>query len=237
MAMNRFLISQGTESACWAVHARPHDPPQLALAALDLPSYEGVIVMHGGAGGMDTDQISELRQFFTMAVAPFAERHRILIADGGTRAGAMAAMGDARRNIGGTYPLVGVCPQGTITYPGGPAPREGRYPLDTGHSHFIFVEGSEFGVESDLLVGLLKASGKPGFALVINGGEIVSREVSAHAAQGNLVVVVRGSGRVADELADPISEERTALPPGAQLEVVDLDEPQEMRALLERLVD
>ena len=220
-----------------AVRVPPNVDPARALDALRLPPFRGVIVMHGGAGGMSPEDVDTVRRALIAGLAPVAQRDRLLVIDGGTRAGAMQAMGDARAAVGGTYPLLGVCPAGAVSYPGGPAPSEERAPLDAGHTHFLLVEGDQFGVESALLVGLLRASGKPGAALIVNGGEIVERELAAHLEGGSPVVVLGGSGRLADQLADPASETRAALPAAAHLDTIDVNDPAALRARLARLFD
>ena len=217
-----------------AARVSPDANPAQALDVLRLPPYRGVIVMHGGAGGMSPEDVHIVRRALIAGLAPVAEQRRLLIIDGGTRVGAMQAMGEARAAIGGTYPLLGVCPAGAVSYPGGPAPAPDRAPLDPGHTHFLLVEGHQFGVESRLLVELLRAGGKPGLALIVNGGEIVQRELQLHLAQGNPVLALGGSGRLADVLADPASDARAALPAGADLDAIDVTAPEDLRARLER---
>lgn len=209
--------------------------PGAALAALDLPPYRAIVVIHGGAGAMDPALIDAVTRFFALSLAPFAERHRVLVADGGTRAGTMAAMGAARRAVKGTFPLVGVAPVGAVSYPGSALPDTDRAPLDEGHSHFVLLEADAFGVESSLLVGLLRAASVPGAALIVNGGPIVREEIAAHAALKNPVIAVAGSGRAADELIDPQSALRAEVPDLA-IEVAHLADPPSLTAALERLL-
>ncbi|HVO70882.1 MAG TPA: hypothetical protein VMT24_12600 [Aggregatilineaceae bacterium] len=232
----RISIRFDAEHTATAIRAGPYEPPPRVLAALSLPPYNGIIVVHGGAGNMEVELIDAVRAFVIAGLAPFAQARHILIVDGGTQTGVSRVMGDARQEIEGTYPLLGVVPYRYVVYPGGPTLDGERIPLNPSHTHFIFVEGDEFGAESELLVGLLRTSGKPGLALIINGGDIVLKEVMAHVAQGNTLVTVRGSGRIADKLSDPASEERAALPPGARLYVADLGAPQDFAALLARLL-
>lgn len=234
--MTPFSIPFNARQVAQAVRVLPDVAPAAALAALDLPPYEAVIVMHGGAGGIDPVVLDRFRAYLMVSLAPFAEEHRVLVVDGGTNSGTMDAMGDARRDTGGTYPLLGISPTGTVSYPTGPAPDESHYPLDPSHSHFVLVEGDAFGVESDLLTGMLQAAGKPGIALIVNGGDIVLKEAQTHARLGNTLVVIRGSGRMADELATPGSEVRATLPPTTVLVTVDLDVPDAFRATLARLL-
>lgn len=210
--------------------------PAQALAALGLPPYRGIMVVHGGAAKMEAAFLDDVQRFADQCIAPFAQAHRILIVDGGTDVGVSSVMGLARQHVNGTYPLVGILPHGQALYPGGPPAAGERYALNGAHTHFILVEGDEFGTESDLMVGLLAAAGVPGLALVINGGEIVLREVQAHVARGSTLVTVRGSGRIADDLADPHSPVRESLAPGARLHVADLRSPEACTALFECLL-
>lgn len=233
--MKPFTISFGEQRAV-AVRVAPDVDPARVLAALALPAYQGVIVVHGGAGAMERASVPAVRTFLAEGVIPLAQTQRLLVADGATQAGVMRLLGEARAAAGATFPLLGVAPHRYVTYPGGPSPSKDRYPLNPHHSHFIFVEGNGFGVESALLVGLLRGAGVPGFALIVNGGQIVMEEVRAQAAQGNPIVLVRGSGRVADRLADTASAERASLLPAARLYLADVRAPAAFGALARRLL-
>jgi hypothetical protein len=255
----RISISFGDERVATALRVGPDESPARALAALDLPPFEGIVIAHGGAAGMEPHLVDAARQFVIAGLAPLAEQRRLLIVDGGTDIGTSKLMGDAREAINGTYPLLGVVPHRVVTYPGarddlpgfqrrqqtlvrlirffrGTVPEAIRFPLNPSHTHFLLVDGDEFGDESLLLVGLLRASGKPGAALIINGGDMVLKEVRGHAGQGNALITLQGSGRVADKLADPESEERKQLAPSARLQVVDVDSPERCVAVLEALL-
>ncbi len=231
----RFAVSLDEGRLAVGIRVEARTPPGVALAALDLPAYQGVIALHGGAQ-MEAALTARIAHFLAEGLSPLAEKEHLLVADGGTHAGTFAAMGEARRRMLGTYPLVGVCPYDTVTYANGPAPAEGRYPLDLNHSHFIFVDGGGFGVESELLVGLATAGLRTGVALIVNGGEIVAREAQMHAAHGTPVVVVRGSGRMADVLADRASDISRLLPRTARLMVVDLSDPAGLAATLKSVM-
>ncbi len=230
----QFSIRFDAQRRAEAIRVAPDIGPEAALEALHLPPHQGVIVMHGGAARMEPDMIDHVRRFLALSLAPCAEKLRLTIFDGGTNGGSFLAMGEARRQVNGTYPLVGVCPYGSVGFPGGPALTAKRYPLERSHSHFILVDGDEFGVKSDLLVGILRGSSKTGLALIVNGGDIALKEAKQHAAQGETLVVLRGSGRLADRLAQPDSPERKALPAGTRVEVVDINQPGQLTALLER---
>jgi hypothetical protein len=218
-------------TAC-AIRVPPDYSPAQALTDLKLPPYHGIVVIHGGAGGLEPDLITPIQGFLASSLVRFAHDVGVIVADGGTRGGVNMAMGEARSKIEGTFPLIGVVPFQAVGYPGGPSLNGSRYPLDPGHSHFILVDNGPFGVESDMLVGLAGSANVPGLVLIINGGKIVLNEVQMHAQRDNRIVVVRGSGRVADELADPHSEARLSLGADIHLDIVDLQSPESLTELL-----
>lgn len=232
-----FTIQFDETRSATAIHVPAQTPPPQALAALALPPYAGTLLVHGGAGNMEPELIEAVRHFMTEGLAPLAQEHTLLVIDGGTQSGAARILGDARQAIDGTFPLVGVVPHRYVLYPGGPSFAPDRIPLNPAHTHFIFVDGEEFGVESGLMVGLLRASGKPGLALIVNGGDIVLNEVRAHSVMRNTLVAVNGSGRIADKLADPESPERRTLPSHVRLHVVDAHKPEDFVALVNTLLD
>jgi len=232
-----FTIQFDDTRSATAIHVPAQTPPPQALAALKLPPYEGALLVHGGAGNMEPELIEAVRHFVVNGLAPLAQDRNILIIDGGTQSGAARILGDARQAIDGTFPLVGVVPHRYVLYPGGPPFAPDRIPLNPAHTHFIFVDGEKFGVESGLMVGLLRAAGKPGLALIINGGDIVLNEVRAHSVMRNTLVAVKGSGRIADKLAEPDSAERRTLPSHVRLHVVDAKKPEDFVALVNGLLE
>jgi hypothetical protein len=231
-----FSITFDAARSAIAIRVQPHVPPAHALAALQLPPYAGVIVVHGGAAQMEENHLEATRRFWIEAVCPLAQTYHLLVIDGGTHSGTAHILGETRAAINGTFPLVGVVPECCISYPGSPAKIEDAIALDASHSHFILVQGERFSDESALLVGLLQAAGRPGAALVINGGDIVYDEVKLHAAQRNPIITLEGSGRVADQLAQPASQERRQLPATTYVHVAHTDDPSAGDALIRRIL-
>ena len=218
----------------------PTANPAQALEALDLPPYHAAMVVHSGAAGMSEDSLNQLDHLFAEGLVRFANDKRVLVVDGATAAGAAVMLGKARTKQRATFPLLGVTVSDTITYPGGPSPAEGRYPLEPNHSHFLIVQAAEFGAESPLIVGSVSAKGLPHLALIVNGGAIVRHEAEMHAQRGTPLVVLKGSGRYADELANATatSDIRAAMPANARIEVFDVanQSPADFYALLQRLL-
>ncbi len=218
-----------------AILVKPNIDPKRALEQVKIGDYQAVIIMHSGAAGMTDDYLKQLSRLFTEGLVCFAEEHRVLIVDGGTEAGGMKLIGEARQAINGTFPLLGLPITKGITYPGGPEPEEGRWPLNAGHSHFLLVEADDFGEESDLLVSIADVHPVPRLALIVNGGGIVEKEAGMHAKRNTPLVTLKGSGRFADDLA---SQTPPSYPPGAVVKVFDTNQqsPQEFYNLLRGLL-
>jgi hypothetical protein len=124
--------------------------------------------------------------------------------DGGTQAGVMAIMGQGVADRGRKSNLLGVAPAGKVTYPGGPAPLAGSEdsaPLDPNHSHFVLVEGKEWGSETGMLFEIAAVFNVPVLAILVNGGTVAKDELLQSVRRGWPVIVIDGSGRLADEVA------------------------------------
>lgn len=76
----------------------------------------------GGAGKMEADSLSRLQRVFTEIIAPLAQTLNATVIDGGTDCGVMQLMGQARHEIAGTFPLIGVSAIGTVILPDGSPP-------------------------------------------------------------------------------------------------------------------
>ncbi|HKJ26558.1 MAG TPA: hypothetical protein VJ965_02880, partial [Anaerolineales bacterium] len=77
-----------------------------------------------------------------------------------------------------------------------------RSNLGNAHSHFVLVEGDEYGDERVPMFNLF-ASFRRAAGLVVNGGPRAADEVRTAVGLGLPLVVVEGSGQLADELAQP----------------------------------
>ena len=172
-----------------------------ALQQLDLPPHRPVLVLVGGAGYLENEDA--LESLFT-ALARVAEEVGAIVVDGGTDAGVMCLMGRARAATRGTFPLVGVAPRGRVRLPDEPpAADDDRVPVEPHHTHLILVPGNAWGDESPYLarVATLLAGNAPSVTVLVNGGEVARQDVEHSLAEGRPVIVVAGTGRLADELA------------------------------------
>ncbi len=188
------------------------------LKTLGIQQPKAVIIVTGGAGGLDKDMESdeELRsrlvQLFSRGIARAAVDADALIIDGGTQSGVMALMGQGVADRGQKSILLGVAPAGKVTYPSGPAEGsiEDGGALDPNHTHFVLVESDEWGGETDMMFELAAALGEgiPVVTVLVHGRTdgIAKNEALRSVRQGWPIIVVEGSGPLADEIAALLRE-------------------------------
>lgn len=162
-----------------------------------------VLVIIGGAGHLSPEDHDRVTQLFTDVLVPIADRYQACVVDGGTNSGVMHLMGQARARAGGTFPLIGVSPIDLVEFPEHPSPEPEAAALEPHHSHFILIPGSRWGDESPWLAQVASelAGQAPSVAVLLNGGEITWKDAKENAGQGRPIIVVEGSGRVADVIA------------------------------------
>ena len=153
-----------------------------------------VLVLVGGAADMSETDAGLVEQALSASIVPVVERVGATIVDGATRVGVMQLVGRARAELSGGFPLVGVVVAGLVA----------ETELDEHHTHFVLVPGDDWGDESELLSAFatVVAAGARGVTVLANGGDIAWRDLDSSVAEGRPVVVLGGSGRTADELAE-----------------------------------
>ncbi len=184
-----------------------------SLAALDLKGPIPSMVVIGGAGKMSSESKHRVSQLFSKVLAPIAEAYGITVFDGGTDAGVIQMMGQARQYIHGSFNLVGVAPKAKIELPGYAihSNKDGiggdLINLEENHTHFALIPGTSWGQESPWLAhcASLLANHYPSLAILINGGKISLSDLLLNLSVGRQSVIIAGSGRLADEIANTIS--------------------------------
>lgn len=202
-----FMIKFPTGHFAPAVRIEPEGDPQEVIDTFGLSVPRPTIFISGGAGGMSDDDIVRTRDIIENCIARFAAEHNITVIDGGTEAGVMQMMGEARKQNQHTFPLIGIAPEARVTYPGH-AGLSDDADLEDGHSHFVLVNSDEWGGESGMIVNLTRtvAGGKCAMmGILINGGSIAEHDVYlATGGGGNNAIpmmILEGSGRKADEIS------------------------------------
>lgn len=187
-----------------AIRVRQEDDPAAVLRMLGFQRARPVIFISGGASKMSEEDKQRTREMINALVA-FADVHDIVVIDGGTESGIMKMIGDTRHSGGYTFPLLGVSPLGRVTYPGYQNPNQ-QADLEDNHSHFVLVDGEEWGDESRMIVRLTQAlcgKDKHAVGVLINGGKIAMQEVylATSTTRRMPIIVLEGSGRAADEIS------------------------------------
>ena len=184
------------------VTASPGKPMVSLIEALGISAPKNLILLIGGADELDQKLTSRLTQLFSRGIARAAADAEALIIDGGTQAGIMQIMGQSVADRGRKSNLLGVAPAEKVTYPGGPpVASNDSATLDPNHSHFVLVDGNEWGSETETLFELAAAFNVPVLAILVNGGAIAKDELLQSVRRNWPVIVIEGSGRLADEVA------------------------------------
>jgi len=194
------------------ITASRDESAQAILDALEIASPRAVILIFGGAAGLDDSRKADLATLFADGVTPVAAELGALIIDGGTQSGVMAMMGEAVARYPGTAQLLGIAPKGKITHPeiaGASAVSDGA-PLEPNHSHFVLVESAEWGGETGKMLELARAFNAPIVAILVNGGAIAADEALQSVRNGWQLLVAEGSGRFADELSAAVRDGQSA---------------------------
>lgn len=188
----RAVISSGSASTTDLLHA------------LSIPQPAAVILLAGGAMQMDEIIHPDLVQLFTHGIAHAAASLDALIIDGGTQSGVMALMGQGVAGQQKSVTLLGVTLSDHVTYPGNPRrPQRESIPLEPNHTHLVLVEAEEWEDVTKTMYDLAHALAAhcPSVAVLVNGGPIAQSEILYNVRQGRPIIVIEGSGRLANDLA------------------------------------
>jgi hypothetical protein len=199
-----FQLTFANGRTAQAIHLQQDADLPDALSQLGLEGSGPVLVVVGGASKLSEADRRRVHALFVKVLAPLAKDMKAFVVDGGTDAGIMRLMGEARTQINAAFPLIGVAPIGLATLPNASSPISDEASLlEPNHTHFALVPGSSWGDESPWIAKIASTlSGfHPSIVVLINGGEVTWRDASQNIQEGRPVVVIAGSGRTADVLA------------------------------------
>jgi hypothetical protein len=179
----------------------------VALSAIGLTENHPVLVVIGGASLISDEDLQRLQRLFSEVLAPLAKELGLIVADGGTDAGVMRLMGNAREEISGTFPLVGFSPDGLVKLPDDETSSTELTDLEPHHTHFFLVPGDQWGDESRWLAEIASqmAGDYSSLTVLINGGSIALVDAMENLRVHRPLLVIEGSGRLADEIAEAIN--------------------------------
>jgi hypothetical protein len=170
------------------------------VEALNLSQSRRLFILSGGAGGMSKEIVTQLSHLF-ITIGQMLAQMSCTVIDGGTESGVMRLMGRALARAGQNVPHIGVVPARAQAGPNG---IEAEDVLDPHHSNFVLVDSDEWGGEVQVMYRLANYLSRqvPSLAMLVNGGGISLQEVEQNVAQGREIIVISGSGRLADEITE-----------------------------------
>jgi hypothetical protein len=208
----------------------PENRNQLSEALNELGllgSYKVIVLI----GGYIPDVNATVTQTAIEIIAAFAEENNITIICGGTTVGIMGSIGQTRLSYGYQFPLLGITLKNLVSWPDGLQSnrflwwgRE-RWPLSSGYSHFMLVPGEQFGEDSPWIAEAASCLSQRDRSVTIlaNGGGVARKDIDFSLANNRPVIVLAGTGRLADELAAQPGEpsRRIAVQANDRNEIVD----------------
>ena len=199
--------------------------PSRQTLGINVPSP--VLAVIGTTTDLDSALDAQLLPAVLAAVDVVA-RSRAVFVTGGTDAGVFhllrMAIAVASSSPAG---VVGVAPDGLISTDDTPASPD-RVDVDPGLTALVRVKGEHWGDETPMLSRVVTELAAPGRAavLLLGGGDGARVEVREHLRQRRPIVVLGGSGRLADEIAAGIAgrddEELGALLASGDVRIVPL---------------
>jgi len=166
-----------------------------ALTELEIPHPNTVIVLVGGAGGVGFWDQFPMRKAIRI-IAELAEETQSVVLDGGTQAGIMKEIGKQRKQNKLSFPLVGVIFDSLLMK------ENPESILDPNHTHFFLIPGEDWGDESAWIskIATAIAADQKSITILVNGGNISKTDVEYSLLENRSAVVMRGTGRMADEI-------------------------------------
>lgn len=174
-----------------------------AVSEMGLNQRRPTMVLVGGASGLRPIDLDRLRPIFSDTLVPLVQQMGATVIDGGTDAGVMGLIGKARNEARAGFSLVGLAPASLVAVPDQSSRAAGTLEVEPHHTHFLFVPGTRWGDESRWMSSTVEAisGGGPSVTVLVDGGETAWKDVAESVRAGRPVIVVDGSGRVADTLS------------------------------------
>lgn len=184
----------------------PDSLPYVLLEELELSPPKALIIIAGGTKDCDERQKSHLYQF-GRGIDRAASGIDAIIIDRGAGSEGMAIMEETAPYRRYNAPIIGIAHAGHVSYPGDPESDRDR-PLDPDHSHFILVDEPERNQEIDQVYRfaefLKMAENIPVITALFNGGKKERAQVLRSVRMESPVIVFKGSGGLADRIAESI---------------------------------
>jgi hypothetical protein len=171
----------------------PGDSDATVRSRLGRRGKSPVIAVFGTTASIDDDLVKRLSTVIEAIVGAASDAGAVIVT-GGTDAGIIRLVGRAGHK---RATLIGVAPEAVINDP------SIAVELEPHHDQVVLAPGSTWGDETPELEKVVDAlsAGSPVCAVLLGGGDVSRNEVDGQLRARRPVVVVAGSGRLADDLA------------------------------------
>jgi hypothetical protein len=187
-----------------ALMVDPTTPPGRVRRQLGLRPGKGLVVVNGGTADLSDAEIRYLKPVLDGVIGVVAEDGLTLLT-GATDAGLFRVLGDVSESHPGRGRMIGVAPSKLVLMNGDQAaPDDERARLEPHHTDFVLVDTARWGGETGVMLGLARevARHEPSVAVLASGGDISRVELLGHVRDDRPIIVLAGSGRLADDVAD-----------------------------------
>ena len=193
-------------------------------SALALEDPNAILLVIGALPKVTDTVNSRLTQLLSRGVAKTAAKLEALIIDNGQDKGITAMIGQGVADRGYHSNLVGVAPVKKVTFPEGVAGEglSGDIPLDHNHSHFVLTDGDQWAEATHTMYQMAARLGreKPVITILIGGDDLTKTQVLQSVRNDWPIIVIKGTGHLADEIADLWQTRPTFIPDAALAEII-----------------
>lgn len=179
-------------------------PSAHPMQQLHIPYGRPLLILNGSTHASLQPLYACVRPLLQEGVAAWTVRRGAVVITGGTNAGIFAVLGQGFACYGRPMACIGVAVAQLVH------PQPNGVALEPNHTHMLLTEGQQWGAEAHAMYALAAAYAPPARSLtiVIGGGPNTLHELEHCAAQGGRMLIVEGSGGVADALLDSLSGQR-----------------------------
>ena len=195
------MADPGPGATVRSVEASEDDDPAGLVAALGLTHGARPVILVCGGATLGPEEEQRCREVLGPAVRDAAFATAAVVVDGGTDAGVMRVVGQARAaGPSAIQALVGVAPRSKVTLPG---ENRGGVAVEPHHTQAVLTPGAEFGAERETLFDITAAlAGSHNIAVVLAGGGPEARNEALEAVgRGWPLLVLARTGGTADAVA------------------------------------
>jgi hypothetical protein len=207
------------------------------LNSLELEQSEALIIVVGSTSSLEEPLRRRLLQLFGRGLARAARQTKAVVFDGGTASGIISVLGKGLAEHSPDTPYLGVALREKVIIPQtdlvvSANVKSGKHELEPHHTHFVLVEGENWGDETEAFFKLAAVLGqtRPVVTVLAGGGEVSRNEVVRSVRLGWPVVILKGTGRTADKIAEEYEKYETARQQGGALPLIEEPELAEIVA-------